>query len=176
MRKVNNKTPIVCYTTILLLCLVLITSSMASGLLARYKTTAESGDSARVAQFSVTADISNGKSLNITTFDNNDMSQSKETKFTVTSNSEVAVKYNVIIDLGVTAKPAWLDEVTIDGESASTQGEDGNYRFVFENVGTFPAGQDKTNEHILKFNAKEGLYSEDQTLNISISVVAEQID
>ena len=53
MRKQNRKTPAVFYVGVVLLCAVLITSHLTSGLYARYTTTASGGDAAVVASFEV---------------------------------------------------------------------------------------------------------------------------
>ncbi len=51
MKKLNRKTPIVFYIGVVLLCLVMVSINMTSGLYARYTSRDQSSDSARVARF-----------------------------------------------------------------------------------------------------------------------------
>lgn len=53
MRKSNTKTPLVFYVSLALLCFVLVTSHLTSGLYARYTATGAGSDSARVAKFEI---------------------------------------------------------------------------------------------------------------------------
>lgn len=54
MKQLNIKTPLVFRLSLVLLCTLLITTNMTSGLYARYTTTATGSDSARVARFEFT--------------------------------------------------------------------------------------------------------------------------
>lgn len=54
MKELNRKTPLVFKIGVLLLCAMLVTSYMMSGLYARYTVTAFASDSARVAKFTFT--------------------------------------------------------------------------------------------------------------------------
>lgn len=51
MKKLNKKTPIVFYLGMMLLCLVMLSFNLTSGLYARYTTKSSASDSSRVASF-----------------------------------------------------------------------------------------------------------------------------
>ncbi len=100
MSKFNRKTPICFFAGLLILCLTLVSTYMVSGIYARYTTSADSSDNARVAEFSVS------QSLKITKSDNtvaetfiigDDLYPGKRMTYTysVTNNSEVTVEFVV---------------------------------------------------------------------------------
>lgn len=100
MRQQNRKTPIVFRLGVALLCALLVTSHMMSGLYARYATVASGDDDARVAKFQVdeTLQITNkqGESVdssivNITLIPGEYLKYS----YTVKNNSEVTILFSV---------------------------------------------------------------------------------
>lgn len=82
MKQSNKiKTPLVFKFGLVLLCVMLISTSMMGDLYARYATTVTASDSVRVASFDVSADIAENADGNYV--------------LTITNNSEVTVKYRV---------------------------------------------------------------------------------
>lgn len=99
-------------TAAILLMLVLVSTSLVTGRYARYTTTAESSDSARVAKFEVTGVKKNDVSIECKTTD------SGECVFSVNNESEVAISYTI----GVSTDN--LDKLTVklDGNNGTENG------------------------------------------------------
>lgn len=101
MKQSNKKTPVVFYLSFVLLCAVLITTHMMSGLYARYTTRATSSDSARVAKFRVTdtLTVTDSKGYEVHSFtmfeDSLIPGESTTYTFAVQNDSEVAVRFSV---------------------------------------------------------------------------------
>ena len=170
MRQVNKKTPFVFYASMVLLCLVMISSSMTGGLFARYTTSVTGSDSARVAKFDVSITDLTSTNLSLNSFDQDKLSAN--TTFTVTSNSEVTVKYSLVVTFP-SALPAYLT-LTLDGNSATTVS--GN-TYTFTNVGSFAPGTGNSATHKMTFAVAPGLQAADVSMNnISVDVIFEQID
>ena len=97
---------------LVLLFLTMISVHLTSGLYARYTVTATGSDSARVAKFDVT-----GNGSGAVTVDCKDSDNTGEYSITVTSNSEVAVRYTITVtfeeSLSATDLTATLDETTL---------------------------------------------------------------
>ena len=74
-----------------MLCLVLLSFHMLSGLYARYTTSGKGEDTARVAKFDVQVVGDNAKDISISSV----TSSSSFYQFTIANNSEVAVKYDL---------------------------------------------------------------------------------
>ena len=79
-------------TSAVLFCLVMITTYLTAGLYARYTASGKGADSARVAKFDVTASGINIRPK-VDAVDNG------EYEITVTNVSEVAVRYDIIVEL-----------------------------------------------------------------------------
>ena len=95
MRKQNRKTPAVFYVGVVLLCAVLITSHLTSGLYARYTTTASGGDAAVVASFEVGETLSSlSQSLDVSFDPTSDEPQ----YIRISNSSEVVVHYTVTVE------------------------------------------------------------------------------
>lgn len=169
MKKSNNRTPYVFYTAMVLLCLVLVSAYMTGGMFARYTTSVTGGDSARVAKYDVSISALSKTDFSLNSFDQGALSSS--CTFTVTSNSEVAVKYSLIITFPE-ALPTWLT-VTVDDDKVTTV--NGNV-CTFSDVGSFDPGS-HTATHTFKLAAAPGWHNNDIAWNnVSVSIVAEQID
>ena len=100
MKKSNNNMPIVFYVGLLLVCLTFFSVHMSSGLYARYVTQASGSDSARVAKFAITENLTliNGAEEESKSFVVGDTlipGQSTKYIYEVTNHSEVAVKFIV---------------------------------------------------------------------------------
>lgn len=110
----------------ILLCLVLFSVYMTSGMLAKYTTGGSAKDQGRVAKFSVSATADNANYV----FEQGEKTPIKEYKVTVENPSEVAVRYTVqlqfdeavpdylIIKRGETAVPT----STVDRKTVELQG------------------------------------------------------
>ena len=97
MQKMTKKTPLVFHIGIVLLCLVLFSVHLTSGLYARYTSKVSSQDSARVAKFDVASKEKNdiALSINLDFFD--PAKQNDSIEFEVSSSSEVPVEYDVVL-------------------------------------------------------------------------------
>ena len=97
MQKMTKKTPLVFHIGIVLLCLVLFSVHLTSGLYARYTSKVSSQDSARVAKFDVASKEKNdiALSINLDFFD--PAKQNDSIEFEVSSSSEVSVEYDVVL-------------------------------------------------------------------------------
>lgn len=83
MRKINK---IMMMTVAILLSLVLITSSVVSGTLAKYTTSSSTSDSARVAKWGVTVEASYGEEFHDVVTNKNETDEGK--KVVITPNSD----------------------------------------------------------------------------------------
>ena len=72
------------FAALILLLLTMVTTHMTSGLYARYTASATASDSARVAKFDVTGDVTGAGNVYY---------------LTVNNNSEVAVEYSVVVQM-----------------------------------------------------------------------------
>ena len=131
---------LICIAAVLF-CLVIISTAMMSGLYARYTSRNSGEDSARVAKFTVGADLdTNDVTANLSQNVNDGTF-----KLTAENLSEVSVRYDVTVTANL---PAGVT-LTIDGNAPSSSA-DGTY--TFSNVGEFPANMG-TEDHIIKFTA-----------------------
>lgn len=96
--KPNRKVNIPMCAALILLCLVLVSSHLTSGLYARYTSSSTGSDSARVAKFEVET---SGANENISVTADTDSSQNGTTyTITIENKSEVAVSYKLTPVLG----------------------------------------------------------------------------
>ncbi len=140
---------------------------LAVGVYARFFSTASGSDAARVARFDVSA-VFMGTDTDFSLSEGADTS-TVSYPFSVTSNSEVAVSYDVVLTLpfvlpnGIT--------FTIDGV-APTPNEEGVI-YTFSNIGTITA-IGGTNFHTLVITATE--FSVEKTLDdIKVEIIASQV-
>ena len=186
MTKSNRKTPLVFRIGLALVCALLVSTYMMSGMYARYCTTASGDDSARIAKFSVDEnDQWDSVDVNVKLNFYNPAQLESTLEFSVTSDSEVAVQYDVIVTLpdGLAPHYEWL-VLTLSrvGEEPVTATCVGNV-YTITAAGTF-AANDAIDTHncTLTFaiadayqgNPPAGL--ENFVNNIQLTVHAEQID
>lgn len=182
MQKATQKTPFVFYAGMVLLCLVLFSAHLTSGLYARYTSTSSAGDNARVAKFDVSSANTNTEdvdfNIKLDFFD--PQMQTDYIEFVVSSSSEVTVSYDVILIL-----PEGMVELIEDGilvislDENATPTVDGTNRTVIFDAGTFNAAVDQDRTHRLTFSFKEGSVISDTieiTKPATLRVLAEQID
>ncbi|MBO7158334.1 MAG: hypothetical protein J6W31_06990, partial [Clostridia bacterium] len=91
-KKKTTTGPLLLRIALILLCMTLFSTSMLSGLYAKYTDKNDGDDSARVAKFDVEAA---GLSGNVTV-DASAGQTNGEYQFTVTNKSEVAVSYDLV--------------------------------------------------------------------------------
>lgn len=91
-KKKTSIGPLIFRIALIVLCMTAFTTSMLSGLYARYTAKNNGEDSARVAKFNVAAEWSGNVTVDAS------LGQTDgEYKFTVTNNSEVAITYDLVI-------------------------------------------------------------------------------
>ena len=90
-KKKTTTGPLLLRIALILLCMTLFSTSMLSGLYAKYTAKNNGEDSARVAKFNVTADWED------VTVVASSVKTNGEYQFTVTNKSEVAVSYDLVI-------------------------------------------------------------------------------
>lgn len=163
--------PLPVWLAYLLVCTLLLTGVS----LARYITTADGSDAARVASGLVTVSYGENTTQMEMVRPPDDGVLTEDFKFTVSNNSsEVAIRYDVVVTLdkalgeGVT--------MTLD-EKKGTKTDEGK-QYEFANVGTFAAGENKTDTHTLSFTGDfmEIPSETDNTYNIQISIRSRQVD
>ncbi len=193
MRQSNTRTPAVFHVGLVLLCLVLFSTYLTGGLYARYTTSASGSDSARVARFEITGggnwtDSTENIDLDLNFFDPNKTSASLD--FTISSASEVAVEYDVVITMPTLSNNSdyqeWLKIELKKGEDileTLTADDESTVVFTFDNVGEFAPNQSGAHAYTLVFSITDeflgippaGLMDlKDGTVEITIR--AEQID
>ena len=149
---------------LILLLLTMVTTHYTSGLYARYSSTAYGEDTARVAAFDVSFDLTNNENDTYT--------------ITVSNDSEVSVKYSIIVEMDKHLSVAIGDDVkTIEGSETFV---------TFENTSWTLAPETKAEPLTLKFAVADwsGLTDPDQyegsstevKLGFKVRVAAEQID
>jgi len=184
MPKKNRRIPLgtlLIRTAAVLFCLVMVTTYLTAGLYARYTASSESADTARVAKFDVKA---LGKILSPALTGEEeplewivDSTGNGEYRITVTSASEVAVRYDVTVVLEEEL-PGYLT-LKLD-EEALTKVDERNHKKVA--AGTLAPGGASV-EHTLTFemNWKEftkgasGM-SHTEKLDFTVKVYAVQVD
>ncbi len=158
--------PLTVWLSYLLVCTLLLTGVTFSS----YVTSATGGDSARVAKFSV---VMTGAE-DIVSIDGSNASEnlSSAYHFTVTNNSEVAVRYSVTVKTGAEDAPLPTGiTLEIAGITCSTDGQQRSYAF---NVGTLAPGADVSHTLTVTAALSELMENVDQNVIVSVDVV--QID
>ena len=186
MRQSNRRTPVVFHVGLVLFCLVLFSTYLTGGLYARYTTSASGSDSARVARFEITGggnwtDSTENIDLDLNFFDPNKTSASLD--FTISSASEVAVEYDVVITMPTLPNECDYSWLEIKLGEATPSSVNGNV-YTFSGVGTFaPNYSGAPSEHTLTFAILQKFWGtppaglmdlKDGTVEITIR--AEQID
>ncbi len=170
-KKVYRKANPILYFACLLCCLVVITTSMTGNIYAKFVASESAADSARVAKFDVSVSNTYGETPSEIKLATGATTASYS--FTVTSNSEVAVKYDVVVSW----TGEWPTNVTLaldDGSAVQPTGTS----HTFVDAGSFTvsdAGATNTKEHNLTLAAT--VFGEPVNLTgIQVDVVASQID
>ena len=119
-----------------LLCMIMISVNLLSGIYARYSVTATASDSARVAKFDIQCNVKQG-ATEITKLLNIDMTPGATKTYTleVANASEVAVNYTITAQLLTNNLPLTME---LNGAAEGTDG-------VWTNSGSF-APNDATNK------------------------------
>lgn len=164
--------PLSACTAYLLVCTLLLTGVTVS----KYTILSNDDDSAKAAGSEITVsgsawsgEIVYGKG------EKNDF----QYDFSVKGETEVAMEYDVIVDLGGELPEGM--EMTLDGTRdgiSEAEYDDNEGKYVFENAGIFEAGETEEIKHTLKLEAiPERMNNESRIFkNISISLLAEQVD
>jgi hypothetical protein len=182
MKQSNKRTPIVFYVALVLLCCLLFSTHLTSGLYARYTTTATASDSARVAKFSVTNRSAGSVpvSVRLSFFDPAAISDTVSVE--VESASEVTLRYDVIVTMPTLPESGTYEDwfiLLLDGNAPTSVS--GN-TFTFSAVDTISAGDTSVNEHELIFAiatsylGNPNVVKNVDTGTVQITVHAEQVD
>lgn len=195
MKKNKIKAPIVFYVAIAMLCVTLVSMNLTGGLFAKYTTRADGDDSGNVAAYNVTVSDLSEKDLTLDSYDKGALLA--ETAFTVTSASEVAVRYSVIVTLNTPLPTEYTrdetgklsdepteyisiklrDEADVNRENMREPviSQD-RCTFTFADVGEFAPGGASA-EHLLVFEIFPGNHGADFVLSgINVRVDVVQID
>lgn len=167
----RRRLPAALYLCYLLVAVLAFTGASVAG----YKTENSGDDSARVARFEVTAAPADGQR---TEFKLDATTKSGNYRFTVTSGSETAVSYDVVVT--VPDGKSLPNGVTVSlknaaGDVSRKTGETGNTVYTFPNAGRFEAASTVPQSLTLTFTAGAGA-SSGSVKGISVDVVATQID
>ncbi len=152
---------------IVLFCFAISTSFMTLSYMAKFVSTDEAGDGARVAKFDISSIIANGQEGSIVLSAN---SSSATYSFSVTSESDVAVEYDVVLEF----PDALSENVKLALDSAENTPDNEGNAYTFTDAGEFPVGGG-TNTHTLIFNVSE-FGAEAVWEDVAVKVVARQID
>ena len=146
----------------ILFCLALISVNLTSNLYAKYSTSAAGSDSARVAKFDVRATVDGSQPATIA-LTAGDSAPTGTYTFTIKNNSEVVIKNSVIVK----KVPDHVQVTLNDAAPVTSSGTD-----ITFDAGVLAVGASAV--CTLTFSALEG--STTRTTNVSIQVVAEQVD
>ncbi len=160
------------YTVFLLLMVVTVCLLCLPGMWGRFYTQASGSDSARVAKFQVevTRSLGEAETMSIHTGE-----PKNDYKITIKNNSEVAVGYKII----VTFDTALPEGIWISLDEGEPRRENGTTVYEFSGFQFAVGEQSKTHE--LHFEMDAGVLAEDYTAadntpNVKVTVVAEQLD
>lgn len=175
-RKVNIPMCLAC----VLLCLTLISMHLTGGLFARYTTTAQASDSARVAKFSILGEKTDD--VSVVCGQGNDGSYT----ITVINASEVAVTYGITIQFNEAFDSDKLGITLKEGETVKPGTLSGDDKTMeYGTLGSLAPGGEQ--EYALVFSISDWTYvtadATDPTtetyskeLNFTVNIHAEQID
>ena len=139
-KKKTTTGPLLLRIALILLCMTLFSTSMLSGLYAKYTAKNNGEDSARVAKFDVEAAGLSGD----VTVDASVADSAGTYSFTVTNHSEVAITYDLVITFAGGIPP--YAQVSLDGIAGTLSGDS----IIFSNVASLaPAAPAKN--HTLTF-------------------------
>ncbi len=147
-------------------CLTIVSAYLLSGVYAKFSVTASGSESAKVAKFNVTVSEFQGQETAELTVTNTTAVYT----FKVASDSEVAVGYDIILELPADAGVPGGVSFTLDGKAASVSGN--TYTFS-DSSWSFAAGKGER-QHTLQ--VKVSLFEQSSMLEgIAIKVVARQL-
>ena len=181
MKKLHRRTPVVFYVGCGLLCLALFSTSMTGGLYARFSSTATGNGTAQVAIFDVRNTLQSvDTSIDLHFYEPNRSTDS--IAFSVTSGSEVSVKYDVIITLPEGADYTWL-EVQLVSDQQTTSADPVLNTFTFSDVGQFDPKDESVHNYTVTFTIKLDYAGKPPSSlddisdgQVTITVHAEQVD
>lgn len=153
----------------ILLCLVMISFNLMSGIYARYSVTASSSDSARVAKFDIHYDVKREDNTT-TAFLNIDLTPGATRKYElqVKNASEVAVNYTLSAQLLTANLPL---EMTLTGQNAAKDGK------VWTGSGSFAPNADGVTYTLeIKWAGDTSAKYAGEVDAVRVVVRAEQID
>ena len=169
------------HIALLLLCAVLITAHMTSGLYAKYRSGFSSFDGARVARFDVTSGFVGSVSEKVDLNFYDPKALSDWVHIAVTSQSEVTVSYDVIVTMPALASGyEWLS-VTLDSKNP-TSVDSATGVYTFSNVATIAFSDHAEKQNAILFAIKNDFHGNppsglaDISGQILITVRAEQLD
>ena len=179
----SRKTNSLLHIALLLLCAVLITAHMTSGLYAKYRSGFSSFDGARVARFEITSGFSGSVSdeIKLNFYDPDALSD--EVLISVSSKSEVTVSYDVIVTMpspAASSDYAWLT-VTLDGKSPTSL-DSVNGIYTFSGVEVIAYNDHSEKQDTILFAIKNDYHGAppsglaDIAGQVLITVRAEQLD
>ncbi len=180
MKKLNQRAPLVFYMGMFVLVMTLFSLNMTGGLYARYLTGATGADEARVAKFDVDSAKTSDVALSIGLDFYDSKKQSDSIEFEVTSSSEVAVEYDVILILPAEMIELIQSEVLIvklDGNETDKI-DAGNRTLTFDGT-SFSPYVAQSRIHELTVEIKEGsvIYGDVEIKDTAtLRVHVEQID
>ena len=197
MKKNKMKAPVIFYIAVLVLCLTMISTSLSGGFFAKYVTQVQDTDAARVAKYDVTVSDLAPDNLVLDSYDPNKLEGNMD--FTVTSNSEVAIKYSVIVtlpaplpteyvrdaatgELSETPEPYMFITLKDKGDAVGTtvrqpQVSDGNLVLTFADVGSFAPGSFSATHSLVAIVFPGDHEGNTYTIsNLKVRVLVEQID
>ncbi len=93
LHKSKPKGNILCRAAAVLFCLTLVSTYLVTGLFARYSTSGQSADSARVAKFSISGDEKLSTGIEVKLIPGG----SESANLVINNNSEVAVEYTIVV-------------------------------------------------------------------------------
>ena len=177
MKQSNKKAPLVFYIGACLLVMVLFSVNLTSGLYARYATEATGSAGARVAKFDVASEEKSEFSIDLDFYD--PAKQTASIQFEVTSSSEVAVEYDVVLEL-----PEEIISLINSGVLIIKMGDNAVYVDTANNTVTFEGesfspSEKVTQQHTITLSINAGtMLFEDVTIveTATLRVHAEQID
>jgi hypothetical protein len=170
-KKKTTTGPLLLRIALILLCMTLFSTSMLSGLYAKYTAKNNGEDSARVAKFNVTADWED------VTVVASSVQTNGEYQFTVTNNSEVAITYDLVITFDQ-ALPTGVS-LTLQDYGLSISKDN---TFTFSKVASLAPGMVGT-EHTLTFQLDLNAFTEEvsdesvsKTVSFTATIRCTQID
>ncbi len=171
MRANNKKGNWPMRMAMLLLCLVLMTTSMLSGFYAKFTATADSGDSARVAQYAFEVQQGSSKMLTLDLTELDLPGDCQEVIFDVTNlDSEVGTEYEVAYSL--------TGNLPLTHSISGTKNDTPGTLWTSGSKGSFPAAAQCRHTYTLTLewpsHEKDAAYSWEVD-QLTITVTAQQI-